>query len=190
MTETLSKTFLNQKPRNILLHIHSNGHVIYYAHTVNTVFSYDYSGLYMRISKLELYIDILEVLAKRRALKLTHIMYKANVNCKILKEHLDFLIKQGLIEKHVVGNDKVIYANTAQGTEILKFFRELEKMLPIMAQASTNEIKTLPTEMQEILVDDLATAFQNRMKVVKQAVVNEASSNLNYYVELGVTIPQ
>ena len=59
-----------------------------------------------------------------------------------------------------------------------------------MAEALINEIKTLPTEMQEILVDDLATAFQNRMKVVKQAVVNEASSNLNYYVELGVTIPQ
>jgi predicted transcriptional regulator len=34
----------------------------------------------MRRSKLEMYIDILKVLAHRGPLKLTHIMYKANVN--------------------------------------------------------------------------------------------------------------
>jgi hypothetical protein len=39
--------------------------------------------------------------------------------------------------------------------------------------------------MQEILVDDLVTAFQNRVKVVK-----EATSKFEYYVELGVTVPQ
>ncbi len=54
-----------------------------------------------------------------------------------------------------------------------------------MAKALNNEIKTLPTEMQEILVDDLVTAYQNRFKIVKQA-----TSNLEYHIELGVTIPQ
>jgi len=44
----------------------------------------------MRRSKLEMYIDILKVLAHRGPLKLTHIMYKANVNCSVLKEYLDF----------------------------------------------------------------------------------------------------
>jgi hypothetical protein len=53
----------------------------------------------MRRSKLEMYVDILSVLANRGPLKLTHIMYKANVNCSVLEGLLDFLIKQGLVEK-------------------------------------------------------------------------------------------
>jgi predicted transcriptional regulator len=44
--------------------------------------------LKMRRSKLEMYIDILNVLAHRGPLKLTHVMYKANVNCSILNEYL------------------------------------------------------------------------------------------------------
>ena len=55
----------------------------------------------MRRSKMEMYIDILKVLAQNGPLKLTHVMYKANVNCSVLKEYLDFLIKQNLIEEQV-----------------------------------------------------------------------------------------
>ena len=86
----------------------------------------------MRRSKLEMYVDILKVLAQRGPLKLTHIMYKANVNCNVLKEYLGFLIKQGLIEERVVRKGKVVYANTARGTSVLKFFREQDKALPII----------------------------------------------------------
>ena len=86
----------------------------------------------MRRSKLEMYVDILKVLAQRGPLKLTHIMYKANVNCNVLKEYLAFLIKQGLIEERAVRKGKVVYANTARGTAVLKFFRELDKALPII----------------------------------------------------------
>ena len=88
----------------------------------------------MRRSKLEMYVDILRVLAQRGPLKLTHIMYKANVNCNILKGYLDFLIKQGLIEERVVGKSNVVYANTARGTAVIKFFRELNKALPLIEE--------------------------------------------------------
>src|SRR5665647_205721 len=88
----------------------------------------------MKRSKLEIYVDILEVLAQKGPLKVTHIIYKSNVNCKILKEYLDFLNKQGLIEERVVGSGKVVYANTAQGIEVLKFFREMDKMLPFLEE--------------------------------------------------------
>ena len=54
-----------------------------------------------------------------------------------------------------------------------------------MAEALNDEIKTLPAGMQEILVDDLVTAFQNRVKIIKQV-----APNFEYYVELGVTVPQ
>ena len=90
----------------------------------------------MRRSKLEMYVDILKVLAHRGPLKLTHIMYKANVNCKVLKEYLDFLLAQGLIEERLVGKRKVVYANTQKGIAVLKYFRELSTALPIVEEKS------------------------------------------------------
>jgi predicted transcriptional regulator len=95
-------------------------------------------GLAMRRSKLEMYVDILKVLAQRGPLKLTHIMYKANVNCSILKEYLDFLVKQGLVEERIVGKRRVVYATTQRGVTVLKYFRELEQVLPIVDEARNN----------------------------------------------------
>jgi len=88
----------------------------------------------MRRSKLEMYIDILKVLAHRGPLKLTHIMYKANVNCSVLKEYLDFLIKQNLVEERAVGKRRVVYAITPKGITVLKYFRELKQVLPIIEE--------------------------------------------------------
>jgi predicted transcriptional regulator len=89
----------------------------------------------MRRSKLEMYIDILQVLAQRGPLKLTHVMYKANVNCSVLKEYLDFLIKQGLVEERTVGKKRVVYAITQRGRTVLKQFRELKQVLPITEES-------------------------------------------------------
>ncbi len=88
----------------------------------------------IRRSKLEMYIDILKVLAHRGALKLTH-MYKANVNCSVLKEYLDFLIKQGLVEERTIGKRRVVYAITQRGVTVLKHFKELKQVLPIIEEA-------------------------------------------------------
>ena len=88
----------------------------------------------MRRSKLEMYIDILKVLAQRGPLKLTHVMYKANVNCSVLKEYMDFLIKQGLVEERTIGKRRVVYAVTQRGITVLKYFRELKQALPIMEE--------------------------------------------------------
>jgi predicted transcriptional regulator len=85
----------------------------------------------MRRSKLETYVDILKVLAQREPSNLTHIVYKANVNGHVLREYLSFLVNQGLIEERVVGKGKVVYANTARGISVLRFFRE---PLPIMEE--------------------------------------------------------
>jgi len=66
----------------------------------------------IRRSKLEMHVDILKVLAHRGPLKLTHIMYKANVNCSVLKQYLEFLLKQNLVEERTVGKQRVAYAIT------------------------------------------------------------------------------
>ncbi len=94
--------------------------------------------LSMRRSKLEMYVDILKALARHGALKLTHIMYKANVNCSVLKPYLDFLIQHDLVEKQTVKKRKVVYiayAITEKGRTTLKRFRELQSVLPIIEGA-------------------------------------------------------
>ena len=94
----------------------------------------------MRRSKLEMYVDILSVLAHRGPLKLTHIMYKANVNCSVLGEYLDFLLKKGLVEERKVKKNRTVYAVTQSGITVLKAFREIKQALPI-----TEEEITRPT---------------------------------------------
>jgi predicted transcriptional regulator len=89
----------------------------------------------MRRSKLEMYIDILTVLAHKGPLKLTHIMYKANVNCSVLKEYLNFLLKQGLVEERTVRKQGLVYVVTQRGITVLKYFKELKQSLPIVEES-------------------------------------------------------
>jgi predicted transcriptional regulator len=95
----------------------------------------------MRRSKLEMYIDILKVLARKGPLKLTHVMYKANLNCGVLKDNLEFLIKQGLVEERIVPKRRVVYAVTPRGITVLRYFKELKQVLPIVEEAQ-NGIST------------------------------------------------
>jgi len=85
----------------------------------------------MRRSKLEMYVEILDVLSLRGPLKLTHIMYKSNVNCSVLKEQLDFLKKNSLVEERVMKRERVVFAITPRGTTVLKAFREIKQIFPI-----------------------------------------------------------
>ncbi len=84
----------------------------------------------MRRSKLEIYLDILNVLSSG-PLKITHIMYKSNINCNILKVSLDFLIKNRLVEERVIKKVRVVYALSEKGLSALKVFSELKQVLQI-----------------------------------------------------------
>ena len=88
----------------------------------------------MRRSKLEIYVAILNVLSQKGPLKLTHIMYKANVNCNILGEYLDFLIQKGLVEKRTIQKERIVYKVTQSGINVVKYFHELTQALPIIEE--------------------------------------------------------
>jgi predicted transcriptional regulator len=88
----------------------------------------------MRRSKLEMYIAILSVLANKGPMKLTHIMYKANVNCSVLKDNLDFLIKQKLVEERTI-KEHTIFVVTQRGINVLRYFKEIIKSLPIIEES-------------------------------------------------------
>jgi predicted transcriptional regulator len=81
-----------------------------------------------------MYVDILKVLAQRGPLKLTHVMYKANVNCSVLSEYLEFLMRQGLVEERTLTKNRIVYAVTQQGITVLRSFRELTQALPIVEE--------------------------------------------------------
>jgi predicted transcriptional regulator len=87
-----------------------------------------------------MYIDILKVLAHHGSLKLTHIMYKANVNYSVLKQSLEFLVRQSLIQEQTLHNKRdktnVVYATTERGRIVLKYFRELNNALQITEEAN------------------------------------------------------
>ena len=85
----------------------------------------------MRRSKMEMHLDILMTLAQKGPLKLTHIMYKANVNCSVLKEYLDFLIQQELVAEKTIKKERIVYTITEKGLTVLKYFRELQIMIPV-----------------------------------------------------------
>ena len=89
-----------------------------------------------------MYVDVLNALAQRGAMKTSHIMYKANLNCDVLKECLNFLIKQGLIEQRKVGKRNVVYTNTSRGTQVIKFFKELDKALPLKEEKKCAQFPT------------------------------------------------
>jgi predicted transcriptional regulator len=91
----------------------------------------------MRRSKLEMYIDILNVLTHTGPLKLTHIMHKANINGNLLRGYLNFLIKQGMVEERTVKKRRAVFAVTQRGITILKHFRELTSMTPIAEEAQS-----------------------------------------------------
>ena len=73
----------------------------------------------MRRSKLEIHVDILKVLAHWGPLKLTHVMYKGNFNGNTLRECLDLLTKQGLVEEKILRKERIVYAITQRGLTVL-----------------------------------------------------------------------
>ena len=93
-------------------------------------------GSVMRRSKLEMYMDTLEALAYYGPLKLTRITYKAKLNCSVLRQFLDELISQNLVEERIVGKNKVVYALTHKARTVLKQYKELTQMLPIMEESA------------------------------------------------------
>jgi predicted transcriptional regulator len=95
----------------------------------------------MRRSKLEMEVDILKMLAQKGPLRLTHLMYKTNVNCDELTKNLAFLIKQGLIQKRLVGKGSHFYSITGLGLTLLDSWKELKQLLPVIEK--DNEVQPL-----------------------------------------------
>lgn len=85
-----------------------------------------------RRSNFEIKADILASLSQQFGdkLKPTHIMYQANLSHKLLKEYLNELIEQGLIEKRQVEDrksEKQYIHLTEKGKDFLRKFRDFSE---------------------------------------------------------------
>jgi predicted transcriptional regulator len=77
-------------------------------------------------SNLEIYVNILEVLAAHNSLNLTSIMYEANLNNKTAKGYIDFLVTNELVNVTSLNKKRSSYMLTPKGNLLLKMFRKLK----------------------------------------------------------------
>jgi len=73
-----------------------------------------------RRNNLDIMAEILEI--ARLGAKKTWIVYRANLNFKLVKEYLD-----ELMEKRLLDSDGSIYQTTDQGLEFLEEYRNFKK---------------------------------------------------------------
>jgi len=83
----------------------------------------------MRGSKLEMYVDILRILASQGPMKVTQLMHKTNVSQSVLRQRLAFLSQQKLVEKQDFGKGGIFYAITERGLRVLNI------VVPIIKEA-------------------------------------------------------
>jgi predicted transcriptional regulator len=84
----------------------------------------------VRRQPIEIYIDMLKLLHKKGAMKITHITQVLNLNGSLAKEYIDFMLKQNLIEKEAVSEKRAVYKITTRGITILRYFREIRDATP------------------------------------------------------------
>jgi predicted transcriptional regulator len=105
----------------------------------------------MRRSKLELYEDVLHALANK-PLIVDSIAYECNMDCVALRQRLDFLVKNGLVEENY--KKKTLYALTKRGLSIhktLTITRRLEKLQTTskMIGDALQALPSLPEQNEE-----------------------------------------
>jgi len=81
----------------------------------------------IRRSKLEVFMDIMKVVAEEREMRRTRIMYKANLAWKVLNEALDSMEKRGILLSQETPSG-VFVKLTPTGKEILDRFCEVESV--------------------------------------------------------------
>lgn len=90
----------------------------------------------IRKTKVEMYLDILNVLDKCDMLKLKVIKNETNLCCRILREHLNFLLSQGLIEVKIFRRKNKVYSITQLGLSVLTQFKAIAETVPIVMEAN------------------------------------------------------
>jgi predicted transcriptional regulator len=82
-----------------------------------------------KLSRLELYVEILKAIEIQQSSKFSDIHRKTNVDKASLVYAIDFLEKQDLIKENRVQNE-IVYESTPRGLLVTKFFTERSQVVP------------------------------------------------------------
>jgi predicted transcriptional regulator len=80
-----------------------------------------------RRGEVQILIDILEI--SLREVKLTHLMYKANLSYSTLRKYLSTMSKRGLIVKVCNNDGSMVYRATEKGKLVLYRLKEVKYVL-------------------------------------------------------------
>ena len=81
----------------------------------------------IRRSKLEVFMDIMKVVAEGREMKRTQIMYRANLSWNTLNEALDTMEKMGVLTS-IETSSTVVVMLTHHGLDLLKTYCSVESI--------------------------------------------------------------
>jgi predicted transcriptional regulator len=84
----------------------------------------------IRRSKLEVFMDIIKVVAEEREMKRTRIMYKANLAWNVLNAALDTMEEKGILAS-VETPSGVVVVPTTDGLSILQRYSEVESVFSV-----------------------------------------------------------
>lgn len=76
-------------------------------------------------NKLEVIRDILDVLQKNRQVKITHLIYKANLSNNSIKPYIENLLKNKMMEEFTLKEQK-LFRITQKGNEFLDEFNKIK----------------------------------------------------------------
>ena len=97
----------------------------------------------MGLSRLEKYLIILEALVPQ-SIELEEISFNTNIECRMLKQYLTFLVSHQLVEDRLA-RKKAVYAINDRGLAVTKtlraqkYFKKLKHMLPLLEEAKEVE---------------------------------------------------
>jgi len=80
-----------------------------------------------RRGEVEILLDILDISLK--GVKITHLMYKANLSYSTLRKYLSTMSKRGLITKVCNDDGSVVYYPTEKGKIVLNRLKEVKYVL-------------------------------------------------------------
>ena len=76
-------------------------------------------------TKLEVIRDLLSILRENKKVKITHLIYKANLSNNSIKPYLEDLLKNKLIEQ-IKESDKRLFIITEKGHDFLNEFNKIK----------------------------------------------------------------
>jgi predicted transcriptional regulator len=91
----------------------------------------------VRRSKLEVFVDIMKVVAQEGEIRRTNLMFKANLAWHVLREALDTMERKGMMTQ-AKKSSGVFVSLTQEGHDLLRRFSEVESALkPLVGSFET-----------------------------------------------------